>query len=63
MVMTVTRRRLLTIDVMERAGSSKDGAEDIKRHKWFQGVDWDNIQLKKRKVRGGDDGDVICRHL
>jgi len=27
----------------------KDGAEDIKRHKWFKGVDW--VKVYNRKVK------------
>ena len=34
-------KRLLTADRTKRLGCLKDGAEDIKRHKWFKGFDWD----------------------
>ncbi|TPX65756.1 hypothetical protein SpCBS45565_g04935 [Spizellomyces sp. 'palustris'] len=33
-------KRLLTADRTKRLGNLKDGSEDIKRHKWFRGVDW-----------------------
>jgi len=28
----------------------KGGADDVKRHKWFKGIDWD--ELLERKVKG-----------
>ena len=27
----------------ERLGYQKDGIMDIKKHKWFQGFDWDGL--------------------
>lgn len=33
-------KKLLTPDLSKRFGNLKDGVEDIKRHKWFQGVNW-----------------------
>ncbi|KAJ3182552.1 hypothetical protein HDU85_002651 [Gaertneriomyces sp. JEL0708] len=33
-------KRLLTADRSKRLGNLKGGSEDIKRHKWFKGVDW-----------------------
>jgi serine/threonine protein kinase len=36
-------KRLLTADLSKRYGNLKDGAEDIKRHKWFYGVDWHKV--------------------
>ena len=32
--------RLLTKDREKRIGSSKNGAEDIKKHKWYRGLNW-----------------------
>jgi serine/threonine protein kinase len=42
-------RRLLTADRVQRLGNLRGGAGDVKRHKWFRGVDWDG--LKARTVR------------
>ena len=36
-------KRLLTSDLTKRFGNLKAGAEDIKTHKWFYGVDWDKL--------------------
>ena len=41
-------QRLLTKDENERLGSNL-GAEDIKAHPWFAGVDWDGILNKRVK--------------
>jgi hypothetical protein len=29
----------------------KAGAEDIKNHRWFDGVDWEAVKLKQIRVR------------
>jgi len=42
-------RRLLTADRSRRLGSLKGAAEDVKKHKWFRGVDWK--VLYSRQVR------------
>ena len=34
-------KRLLTHDRTKRYGCLKSGAEDIKKHKWYKGMDWD----------------------
>ena len=44
-------RRLLTADLSKRLGNLKDGASDIKNHRWFEGVDWDLVERKVIKVR------------
>ena len=36
-------KRLLTPDLSKRFGNLRAGAEDIKRHKWFAGVDWGKL--------------------
>lgn len=36
-------KRLLSPDLSKRFGNLKDGVQDIKRHKWFAGVDWDKL--------------------
>lgn len=33
-------RKLLSADRTKRIGNLRNGAEDIKRHKWFKGFDW-----------------------
>eukprot|EP00475_Leptophrys_vorax_P042518 TRINITY_DN80123_c0_g1_i1.p1 TRINITY_DN80123_c0_g1~~TRINITY_DN80123_c0_g1_i1.p1 ORF type:complete len:402 (+),score=95.02 TRINITY_DN80123_c0_g1_i1:143-1348(+) len=40
-------KRLLTADRSKRYGCLKNGAEDIKRHKWFKGIDWDEVYARK----------------
>ncbi len=52
---------ILLIDPSKRIGCKKNGADDIKNHKWFEGVDWDAIYQKKvqppwlPKVKSTDD--------
>ncbi|KAI8334743.1 kinase-like domain-containing protein [Chlamydoabsidia padenii] len=41
--------RLLTSDLSKRYGNLKNGAEDIKGHPWFDGVDFDLVA--KRQIR------------
>ncbi|KAJ3326764.1 camp-dependent protein kinase catalytic subunit [Blyttiomyces sp. JEL0837] len=36
-------KRLLTGDLTKRYGNLKAGVQDIKKHKWFAGVEWDKI--------------------
>jgi len=38
---------LLTIDHTKRLGSLKRGSADLKKHKWFFGVDWDLLLDRK----------------
>ncbi|CAO3591458.1 unnamed protein product [Absidia cylindrospora] len=40
-------RKLLTSDLSKRYGNLKAGSEDIKRHAWFEGVDF-NMMLAKQ---------------
>ncbi|KAL1926709.1 hypothetical protein VTP01DRAFT_5604 [Rhizomucor pusillus] len=42
-------KRLLVGDLTKRLGNLKGGSEDVKRHKWFRGVDW--IGLLDKTVR------------
>ncbi|KAI8372776.1 kinase-like domain-containing protein [Radiomyces spectabilis] len=39
-------KRLLTPDLSRRFGNLRNGAEDIKRHPWFEEIDWDSIALR-----------------
>merc|ERR550532_701774 len=36
-------KRLLTHDRAKRFGCLKNGAEDIQKHKWYKGMDWDAL--------------------
>eukprot|EP00163_Fabomonas_tropica_P016260 TRINITY_DN2923_c0_g2_i1.p1 TRINITY_DN2923_c0_g2~~TRINITY_DN2923_c0_g2_i1.p1 ORF type:complete len:330 (-),score=70.24 TRINITY_DN2923_c0_g2_i1:140-1129(-) len=40
-------RRLLTADRTKRIGNLKNGAEDIKKHKWFKGIDWAALESRQ----------------
>jgi len=42
-------KRLLTPDRAKRFGCLKNGADDIQKHKWYKGMDWD--LLGKREIR------------
>ncbi|KAI8925499.1 kinase-like domain-containing protein [Entophlyctis helioformis] len=37
-------KRFLTSDLTKRFGNLRGGVQDIKRHKWFAGVDWDKLK-------------------
>jgi len=41
-------KKLLVIDRTKRLGGLKSGAEDVKNHRWFQTVDWDDVIDKKQ---------------
>ena len=54
--------RLLHPDVRKRIGCLKNGAEDIKKHKWFRGLNWAALYNKQMeppsfvpRLRGDDD--------
>jgi protein kinase A len=55
-------RKLLTPDLSKRYGNLKAGSADIKRHPWFEGVDFNLLLAKQIKapyipnIRG--DGDA-----
>jgi len=36
-------KKLLVADLTKRYGCLKGGADDIKKHKWFAGFDWDAL--------------------
>uniref|UniRef100_A0A7S4L655 cAMP-dependent protein kinase n=1 Tax=Paramoeba aestuarina TaxID=180227 RepID=A0A7S4L655_9EUKA len=42
-------RKLLTFDKTRRLGSLKGGGEDIKKHKFFKGIDWKEFDARKGK--------------
>lgn len=43
-------KKLLVLDRTKRIGNMKNGAEDIKRHRWFKHLDWDEVQKRKLNV-------------
>lgn len=43
-------KRLLVGDRSRRLGNLKGGPDDVKRHKWFRGVDWFGLLEKKVQV-------------
>ncbi|ORY04817.1 Pkinase-domain-containing protein [Basidiobolus meristosporus CBS 931.73] len=40
-------KKLLTNDRTKRLGNLKDGPEDVKKHKWFRGIDWQIVLERK----------------
>ena len=36
-------RKLLVADRTKRIGNLRNGAEDVKTHKWFKGMDWEDV--------------------
>ena len=42
-------RKLLTFDKTRRLGSLKGGGEDIKKHKFFKGIEWKELDARKGK--------------
>jgi serine/threonine protein kinase len=43
-------KKLLSSDRTKRLGNMKGGAEDVKRHKWFKGVDWQALYDRRIPV-------------
>lgn len=43
-------KRLLTADLSKRLGNLHDGADGIKNHRWFEGVDWTAVERKQIRV-------------
>jgi serine/threonine protein kinase len=54
-------KKLLTADLGKRFGNLKNGVDDIKQHKWFKDIVWEDLLLKKAvaafkpKVSSGAD--------
>ena len=40
-------KHLLVADVTKRYGCLKNGANDIKNHRWFKNLDWYKLSQKK----------------
>lgn len=55
-------KKLLVQDRTKRLGNMKNGAEDVKRHRWFKGVEWQDVYCRKLKPpivpRVSYDGDT-----
>lgn len=43
-------KKLLVPDRTKRLGNMKNGAEDVKRHRWFKHLDWSDVFTKKLTV-------------
>uniref|UniRef100_A0A3B5MZH7 Protein kinase X-linked n=1 Tax=Xiphophorus couchianus TaxID=32473 RepID=A0A3B5MZH7_9TELE len=43
-------KKFLVIDRARRLGNMKNGADDVKKHRWFKTVDWEAVPLRKLKV-------------
>lgn len=39
-------KKLLQPDRSKRIGNLKNGADDVKKHKWYKGLDWDALIRK-----------------
>ncbi|KAG8435073.1 hypothetical protein GDO86_013148 [Hymenochirus boettgeri] len=54
-------RRLCRINPAERLGNRKSGISDIRKHKWFQGFNWEGLRNRKlisplkREIKGITD--------
>uniref|UniRef100_A0A8C6SWP0 Protein kinase domain-containing protein n=1 Tax=Neogobius melanostomus TaxID=47308 RepID=A0A8C6SWP0_9GOBI len=44
-------KKFLVIDRARRLGNMKNGADDVKRHRWFKTIDWEAVPLRKLKVQ------------
>ncbi|XP_014875408.1 cAMP-dependent protein kinase catalytic subunit PRKX-like, partial [Poecilia latipinna] len=42
-------KKFLVIDRARRLGNMKNGADDVKKHRWFKTVDWEAVPLRKLK--------------
>ncbi|KAG8513686.1 cAMP-dependent protein kinase catalytic subunit PRKX [Galemys pyrenaicus] len=42
-------RKLLVVDRTRRLGNMKNGADDVKKHRWFRAVDWETVPERKLK--------------
>mmetsp|Transcript_98946 Transcript_98946/g.284269 ORF Transcript_98946/g.284269 Transcript_98946/m.284269 type:complete len:360 (-) Transcript_98946:79-1158(-) len=61
-------KRLLTHDRAKRFGCLKNGAEDIQKHKWYKGMDWEALAARTVKpaylpaVKAPDDTSMFDRY-
>lgn len=42
-------KKLLVLDRTKRLGNMKNGADDVKRHRWFKNLDWNDVLNLKSK--------------
>ncbi|XP_077575241.1 cAMP-dependent protein kinase catalytic subunit PRKX [Stigmatopora nigra] len=42
-------KKFLVIDRARRLGNMKNGADDIKKHRWFKAIEWETVPLRKLK--------------
>ncbi|XP_069105393.1 cAMP-dependent protein kinase catalytic subunit 3-like isoform X2 [Argopecten irradians] len=40
-------KKLLVQDRTKRLGNMKNGADDVKKHKWFKGITWEDVVARK----------------
>merc|ERR1712006_62900 len=43
-------KKLLTADLGKRYGNLKNGVDDIKTHKWFKDINWEDLLAKKEEA-------------
>jgi len=61
-------KRLLMHDRAKRFGCLKNGAEDIQKHKWYKGMDWEQLLQRRISpsfiplVKGPDDTSMFDRY-
>ena len=61
-------RQLCTIDRTRRLGNLSGGAQDVKNHPWFDGVDWERVYNKEYdgpiipKLDGEADGSCFEKY-
>ncbi|KAI8136527.1 camp-dependent protein kinase 5 [Fennellomyces sp. T-0311] len=61
-------KRLLTSDLSKRYGNLKNGADDIKNHRWFEGVDFNRLLARQIRapyipqIRGDGDASHFDRY-
>ncbi|XP_062343988.1 cAMP-dependent protein kinase catalytic subunit PRKX isoform X2 [Cinclus cinclus] len=55
-------KKLLVVDRTRRLGNMKNGADDVKRHRWFRSIDWDAVPQRRLKPpivpKVSNDGDT-----
>jgi len=42
-------KKFLVQDRTKRLGNMKNGADDVKKHRWFKSIDWDDVLEKRMK--------------
>jgi len=52
--------KLLTKERKARIGSSKNGAEDIKKHKWYRGLNWAALYNRTMSVPSEASASALC---